>query len=357
MKRTENLNIGQITPIIAPEDMKQVFPVTDRMADFVTRSRGAIRDILYGRDSRIMAVVGPCSIHDPEAALDYARKLKTLADEIRDQIFVVMRVYFEKPRTTVGWKGLINDPDLDGTHEISKGLGVARSLLCEVTKLGLPTATETLDPISPQYLAALISWGAIGARTTESQIHREMASGLSFPVGIKNGTDGNMQIAFDAILAGNHPHSFLGISSNGRAAIVRTVGNPDLHLVLRGGNEGPNYSPENVAKAEELLKKAGVETPGIIIDCSHMNSYKDHTRQHEPLQSAVEQICRGDTSICGVMIESNLKAGNQPFPGDPKDLQYGVSITDKCVDWDTTEKMLKDARDKLKACNGRKSGK
>jgi 3-deoxy-7-phosphoheptulonate synthase len=352
MKRTNNLNVSGLTPIIAPADLKQVFPLSEAGAEFVTAARDRVKDILNNRDGRLMVVVGPCSIHDPRAALEYAGRLARLSKEIGDHLVVVMRVYFEKPRTTIGWKGLINDPDLNGTHQISKGLGVARSLLCAITELGLPVATEMLDPITPQYLSDLLSWGAIGARTTESQPHREMASGLSFPVGFKNGTDGSLQIAIDAMGAARHPHSFLGINREGRTAIVQTTGNPDVHMVLRGGNDKPNYYPEDILRTEDMLTRAGLNT-AIMVDCSHANSFKDHERQEEVLINAVDQISRGNRSICALMIESNLEGGNQPISRDPAQLRYGVSITDKCVDWATTERMLRHAREQLKRCGGR----
>jgi 3-deoxy-7-phosphoheptulonate synthase len=300
-----------------------------------------------------MVVVGPCSIHDPEAAVDYARRLARLSREVQDQLLLVMRVYFEKPRTTIGWKGLINDPDLNGTHQISKGLGVARRLLCQITDLGLPVATEMLDPITPQYLADLVSWGAIGARTTESQPHREMASGLSFPVGFKNGTDGGLQIALDAMGAALHPHSFLGINDAGRTAVVKTAGNPDVHIVLRGGRNTPNYSAADVRRTEELLRKAGLN-PAIMVDCSHANSAKDHARQEAVLMDVIEQIAQGTWSLCGLMVESNLEEGSQPLATPPAGLRYGVSVTDKCVDWTTTERMLRYAHRRLAECGGRR---
>jgi 3-deoxy-7-phosphoheptulonate synthase len=350
MKRTSNLRIRGLTPIIAPADLKQVFPLSQRAADVVTSSREQIQDILHNRDRRLMAVVGPCSIHDPRAALDYAERLAKLARELEDQLLLVMRVYFEKPRTTIGWKGLINDPDLNGTHQISKGLGVARSLLAAITDLELPIAGEMLDPITPHYLADMISWGAIGARTTESQTHREMASGLSFPVGFKNGTDGNLQIAIDAMRAALHPHSFLGINNEGRNAIVQTTGNNDVHIVLRGGNDKPNYFPEDIRRTEQLLSAAKINT-ATMVDCSHANSYKDHTRQEEVLVNVCEQIAAGNRTICAVMIESNLEAGSQAISADP--LRYGVSITDQCVDWATTERILRNAHRLLKGCGGR----
>jgi len=352
MKRTNNLRIRGLTPIIAPADLKQVFPLSVEGAEFVTSARQQVIDILAGRDRRMMAVVGPCSIHDARAARDYARHLAELGRELHDQLLLVMRVYFEKPRTTIGWKGLINDPDLNGTYQISKGLGVARGLLCSITELGLPVAGEMLDPVTPHYLADLVSWGAIGARTTESQTHREMASGLSFPVGFKNGTDGNLQIAIDAMGAARHSHSFLGINNEGRNSIVQTTGNEDVHIVLRGGNDKPNYYPEDIARTEQMLAKAGLDR-GIMVDCSHANSCKNHEKQEEVLQSVLDQIAGGSRSICSVMIESNLEAGNQPIPQNLADLKYGVSVTDKCVDWKTTERMLRHAHAVLKKCGGR----
>jgi 3-deoxy-7-phosphoheptulonate synthase len=358
MKRTSNLRIRGLTPIIAPCDLKQVFPQSVHGAEVVTRSREEFTNILGNRDNRLMIVVGPCSIHDPRAALDYAARLADLSSDLKDHLLLIMRVYFEKPRTTIGWKGLINDPDLTGTHQISKGLGIARGLLCAITELGVPVASEMLDPVTPHYLADMISWGAIGARTAESQTHREMASGLSFPVGFKNGTDGNLQIAIDARNAALHPHSFLGINNEGRNAIVQTTGNPDVHIVLRGGNGKPNYSAEDSRSTEEMLTSSGLSS-SIMVDCSHANSFKDHERQEEVLVNVIEQSVSGNRSICALMIESNLEAGSQPGPkvhDDLKRLKYGISITDKCVDWDTTERMLRHAYEKLRKCGGRKIG-
>lgn len=346
MVQTNNINVIDVAPIIAPQDLKQVFPLSLEGARFVSNSRNQVKAILHRQDHRLMAVVGPCSIHDPLAAIEYARRLSSLARELEDQLYIVMRVYFEKPRTTVGWKGLINDPDLDGSHQISKGLGVARQLFCAINQLSLPIASEMLDPITPQYLSDIISWGAIGARTTESQTHREMASGLSFPVGFKNGTDGSLRIALDAMAAALHAHSFLGINYEGRSSIVQTAGNPDVHIVLRGGHDGPNYFPEDIRATSSLLKDNGLP-PAIMVDCSHANSYKDHTRQGEVLESVVDQLMKDPEVISGVMIESNLNPGNQPIPDDLKKLKYGVSITDKCVDWETTEKMLRGAHQRL----------
>lgn len=351
MIRTSNLKVKSITPIIAPADLREVFPQSVEMGEFVSASRSHIKNILRGKDHRLMVVVGPCSVHDPKAAIDYAARLAKLANELSDQLFIIMRVYFEKPRTTVGWKGIINDPDMNGTHQISKGLGIARRLLSEITGLMLPVATEMLDPITPDYLSDFISWGAIGARTTESQTHREMASGLSFPVGFKNGTDGNLQIAIDAMNAALHSHSFLGINREGKTSIIQTTGNPDVHIVLRGGKK-PNYYAEDIKKSEELLEKGGL-FPTIMVDCSHGNSEKKHDLQPQVLDNVIGQIEAGNRSISGVMIESFLEAGNQPIPVDLSQLKYGVSITDKCIDWKTTEDILRKAHDRLKACGGR----
>lgn len=353
MIKTNNLKIKSITPIIAPADLRQVFPMNIGGSEFIASSREQIKNILRGTDNRLMVVVGPCSIHDPLGAIDYAQRLSALAAELSDQLFLIMRVYFEKPRTTVGWKGLINDPDMDGSHMISKGLGVARNLLCKMTELRLPVANEMLDPITPEYLADMICWGAIGARTTESQTHRELASGLSFPIGFKNGTDGNMQIAIDAMIAALHAHSFLGINREGLTSIVQTTGNPDVHIVLRGSGKKPNYGPEDILKTEEMLAKAGL-LPTIMVDCSHGNSEKNHEKQAAVLDAVVGQIEGGNRSISGVMIESYLQAGNQSIAADHSALKYGVSITDKCIDWETTERILRDAHARLKKCGGRR---
>ena len=352
MIKTNNLNVKSITPVIAPTDLRLVYPLSMEASEFVSVSRTQIKNILKGQDRRLMVVVGPCSIHDPKAAIEYGERLAALSAELSDQLFLVMRVYFEKPRTTVGWKGLINDPDMNGTHLISKGLGIARGLLCTITGLKLPVATETLDPITPEYMADLLSWGAIGARTTESQTHREIASGLSFPIGFKNGTDGNLQIAIDAMKSALHSHSFLGINREGKTAIIQTAGNPDVHIVLRGSNKKPNYMPEDIKKTEEMLEKADL-FPTIMVDCSHGNSAKDHERQPLVMQDVLDQISAGNRSISGVMIESNLEAGSQNIPVDLSQLKYGVSITDKCIDWKTTEQMLRNAHRQLKACGGR----
>lgn len=347
MIKTNNLKITSITPIIAPAELRQVFPLSEKDRAFVSRSREQIKNIIQRRDKRLIVVVGPCSIHDTEAALEYAGKLAKLSRSVEDQLLLVMRVYFEKPRTTVGWKGLINDPDMNKTHLISKGLGIARGLLSKMTALEVPVATEMLDPITPEYLTDMISWGAIGARTTESQTHRELASGLSFPIGFKNGTDGNLQIAIDAMKAAQHQHSFLGINREGRTSIIQTSGNPDVHIVLRGGSKRVNYRPEDIAYTEEQLNKNGL-TPTIMVDCSHGNSNKDYNKQPEVLDCVVDQLLAGNSSISGVMIESNLECGNQKIPADISQLKYGVSITDACIDWATTEQILLGAHAKLK---------
>ena len=353
MVRTNNLKITGLTPLIAPADLKQVLPLSEPAAEFVASAREQIQDILWGRNSRMMVVVGPCSIHDPKAALEYAERLAKINNELKDQLLLVMRVYFEKPRTTIGWKGLINDPDLNGTHQISKGLGIARKLMLDITAMGLPVATEMLDPITPQYMADTISWGAIGARTTESQTHREMSSGLSFPVGFKNGTDGSLQIAIDAMGAACHPHNFIGVNREGRISIVKTTGNPDVHIVLRGGNDQPNYQAADIAQVMQKLGKSGIKT-SIMVDCSHANSHKDHTRQEAVMNDVMEQVANGNSNIGSLMIESFLEEGNQKMADKLEDLTYGVSITDKCVNWATTERMLRHAHAKLQECGGRK---
>jgi len=346
MIKTNNLKITAITPIIAPADLRQVFPLSAVRAEFVNKSRQSLKNILHRQDQRLMVVVGPCSIHDTHCAVDYARRLAALARRVDDQLMLVMRVYFEKPRTTVGWKGLINDPDMNGSHLISKGLGIARNLLIKLTELEVPVANEMLDPITPEYVADMISWGAIGARTTESQTHREMSSGLSFPVGFKNGTDGNLQIAIDAMKAAQHQHSFLGINREGRTSIIQTSGNPDVHIVLRGGSNKVNYLPEDIIHTEEMLLKNGL-FPTIMVDCSHGNSNKDYLKQPEVLENVVKQVVDGNSSISGVMIESNIVGGNQKISEDLDKMTYGVSITDACIDWDTTERILLEAHKSL----------
>ena len=344
MKRTENLNIVDVFPLTSPKKLKEKLPVSENAADTVIQARNTIKRVLAGEERRLLMIVGPCSIHDPEAARDYALRLKKLAVEVSETILIVMRVYFEKPRTTVGWKGLINDPDLDGSHKINKGIELARKILLETNNLGLPCATETLDPITPQYLADLISWSAIGARTTESQTHREMASGLSMPVGFKNGTDGGLNVALNAMNSALQQHHFLGINPEGISSVIQTSGNPHVHLVLRGGNNGPNYDAVSVHIAADALASGGLPK-AIMIDCNHANSGKDPSRQELVLRNTIMQIKDGDQSIIGTMIESNINGGNQPIK--PK-MRYGVSVTDACLDWENTHRIILDAHTALK---------
>ncbi|MCS5545407.1 MAG: 3-deoxy-7-phosphoheptulonate synthase [SAR324 cluster bacterium] len=344
MKRTENLNIVDVFPLTSPKKLKEKLPVSENAADTVIQARNTIKRVLAGEERRLLMIVGPCSIHDPEAARDYALRLKKLAVEVSENILIVMRVYFEKPRTTVGWKGLINDPDLDGSHKINKGIELARKILLEINNLGLPCATETLDPITPQYLADLISWSAIGARTTESQTHREMASGLSMPVGFKNGTDGGLNVALNAMNSALQQHHFLGINPEGISSVIQTSGNPHVHLVLRGGNNGPNYDAVSVHIAANALASGGLPK-AIMIDCNHANSGKDPSRQELVLRNTIMQIKDGDQSIIGTMIESNINGGNQLIK--PK-MKYGVSVTDACLDWENTHRIILDAHTALK---------
>jgi 3-deoxy-7-phosphoheptulonate synthase len=336
--QTDDVRIERLKPLIPPAILMEELPITEEISGLVARSREGISRILGGGDDRLVVVVGPCSIHDPEAGLEYARRLKALADELREDLLVVMRVYFEKPRTIVGWKGLINDPHLDGSFAINEGLHRARGFLLDVGRLGLPAGTEFLDPISPQFIADLVSWGAIGARTSESQVHRELASGLSMPVGFKNGTDGTVQIAIDAIRSAAHPHQFLSVTKQSVAAIVVTYGNPDCHVILRGGESGPNYAAEHVARVAEGLGRANL-APRIMVDCSHANSNKDHHRQPAVTRDLCHQIASGSRELFGVMMESFLVEGRQNVePG--KQLVYGQSITDACMDWETTAPLL-----------------
>jgi 3-deoxy-7-phosphoheptulonate synthase len=342
MQPTNNLRVRQTSRLTAPSALKLSLPMTESANRTVVNGRCDVQRILNQQDPRLLVVIGPCSIHDPAAAMEYAERLNRLRTELQDTLFLVMRVYFEKPRTTIGWKGLINDPHLDGTYDIETGLRTARQLLLQINELGLPAGTEFLDPITPQYLADLVTWAAIGARTTESQTHREMASGLSMPVGFKNGTDGGLQIAIDAMKAAMHPHNFLGIDPDGVTSMVRTTGNPDGHVVLRGGRLATNYDAASIASAVEQLKKSQLR-PALMVDCSHANSGKLHTRQEEVLQNAVAQRAEGNTAVIGLMVESHLNDGNQPIPANLSELKYGVSITDACVGWDTTERMLRHA--------------
>ena len=343
----DDVNLQSIHPLVTPAELKTELPLTESAYQTVLHGRETIRNILDGKDKRIFVVIGPCSIHDPVAAHEYADRLKVLSDKIKDSIYIVMRVYFEKPRTTVGWKGLINDPDMNDSFNIEKGLRIGRKLLVELNEKGLPCATEALDPNSPQYYQDLISWSAIGARTTESQTHREMSSGLSSPVGFKNGTDCGLTVATNAMQSVKHGHHFLGLNNQGQVSVIRTSGNPYAHVVLRGGNGKPNYDAGSVAEAEAALAKAKVSTK-IMIDTSHANSNKDPFLQPLVLKNITEQIIDGNKSIIGIMVESHLKGGRQEIPENLCDLEYGKSVTDGCIDWDTTEKVLLEMHEALK---------
>jgi len=337
---TDDLRIKAINPLISPAVLNYYLPISQTAAELVSDTRRQAKDILHGKDDRLMVVIGPCSIHDPEAAIEYGEKLKPLIEKHSEDLLIVMRVYFEKPRTTVGWKGLINDPHLDGSFDINRGLRIARDLLLKLADKGIPAGTEFLDTISPQYIADLITWGAIGARTTESQIHRELASGLSMPVGFKNGTGGSVQLALDAIGASSKPHHFLSVTKQGVSAIVSTAGNDTCHLILRGGSNGPNYDADSISEAIAGLAKQGLPE-NLMVDCSHGNSKKDYRNQPLVVQSIAEQIEGGSQSITSVMIESNLVEGNQSLgEGDLSKLTHGQSVTDACISWDTTEEVL-----------------
>lgn len=346
MHRTQNLYVKEIVRLLSPRELKTQLPSDEAIAATVARSRERIIRILRQEDPRVLVVIGPCSIHERKSALEYAQRLNAMRKEFAGCLEIVMRVYFEKPRTIIGWKGLINDPHLDGSQDIEAGLKIARELLLEIVGMGLPAATEFLDPIVPQYIADLISWAAIGARTTESQTHREMASGLSMPVGLKNSTDGSLQVAIDAMGATRHPHSFLGINEDGVTSIVRTMGNPHAHVVLRGGRAKTNYDAESIRTAEEKLISEKLQ-PVLMVDCSHANSEKKFARQEDVWKSVIRQRTEGTRSVIGLMVESNLFEGNQPIPKKLKDLQYGVSITDSCIGWETTERMLRWAAENL----------
>ena len=336
----ENINIGEEQPILTPEELKQIYPLSKKMIETVSTGQQTVKNILNGSDKRQLMVVGPCSIHDIKAAKEYAVKLKGLADKYANDLYIVMRVYFEKPRTTVGWQGFINDPDMDDTYKIDKGLKLSRELLSYIAELGLPAAGEALDIVTPPYIQDLFSWTAIGARTTESQSHRKMASGLSAAVGFKNGTDGNIDIAISALEATAAPHNFISINPEGQVSIVRTLGNKDTHIILRGGTE-PNYDEKHIKNYESILEKKGLRK-SIMIDCSHANSLKNAKNQQVVLQNVAQQIKAGNSSIIGLMIESNLHFGKQSIPADLSTLQYGVSVTDECVGWEDTENMLED---------------
>jgi 3-deoxy-7-phosphoheptulonate synthase len=339
LKKTSDLRIRFVDPLISPRELKDCYPLPDDSADTVMESRAVIQRILARKEERLLAVVGPCSIHDYKAAIDYAERLAELKKRIEQRIYLLMRVYFEKPRTTIGWRGLIIDPSLDGSYRISEGLALARRLLIEITGMGVPAATEMLDPIVPQYVDDLISWAAIGARTTESQTHRNMVSGLSMPVGFKNGTDGNLQIAIDAMASARHPHHFIGIDQEGKTSVLGTNGNTDTHIILRGSRTGSNYRKPEIVYAAELLKEAGF-LPSIMVDCSHGNSDKHADRQEEVLRSLLESRSSGCREVIGFMMESNLYGGRQEIPRDPSQLKYGVSITDPCLSWEKTEQLL-----------------
>jgi 3-deoxy-7-phosphoheptulonate synthase len=347
MQRTEDLNVVALDVMPTPDEVKAKLPLTEKAADTVVSGRRTIEAILDGRDHRLFAVVGPCSIHDPVAGLDYARRLRKLADEVSGTMFMVMRVYFEKPRTSVGWKGFINDPYMDDSFRVDEGMERARRFLLDVNEIGLPAATEALDPTAPQYLGDLIAWTAIGARTSESQTHREMSSGLSTPVGFKNGTDGDVETAVNAILSASAPHAFLGINGQGRSAVVRTRGNPYGHLVLRGGGGRPNFDTVSISLAEQALAKAKLPQ-NVVVDCSHANSWKKPEMQPLVMRDVVHQIREGNRSVVGFMVESFIEAGNQPIPEDLSKLKYGCSVTDGCVSWATTEEMLRAAHQVLK---------
>jgi len=344
----DNVNVEAMVEIPSPEEVQERLPLTDSAAATILGGRNAIRAILERKDPRLFIVVGPCSIHDPAAALEYAGRLRRLAEEVRDTLVLVMRVYFEKPRTSIGWKGFVNDPRMDDSFRIDEGILRARELLMQLAEIGLPTASEALDPICPQYLSELISWYAIGARTTESQTHREMASGLSAPVGFKNGTDGGLEVAINAIQSAALPHGFLGVNQAGRTSVIRSTGNRHGHLVLRGGGGRPNYDTVSVRLAENSLGRAKLPL-SIVVDCSHANSMKDHALQPLVFNDCVHQILEGNRSIVGLMIESNLEAGNQPIPDDLSKLRHGVSVTDPCIDWRTTEEVLRRAHRDLGA--------
>ena len=347
MAQLHNINIQQIRPLPSPREYQERWPITDSITQTVAQGREAIADILSGRDDRLLIIAGPCSIHDTQAGLEYAGRLKELADRFQDRLLIAMRVYFEKPRTTVGWKGLVYDPYLRGSIDMSEGLHMAREFLLKVSEMGLLATTEFLDPIIPQYLADLISWAAIGARTSESQTHRQMASGLSMPVGFKNGTGNSIQLAVDAVVSAQASHGFLGVDSEGQAAVVITKGNPDCHVVLRGGSRGPNYNADSIAEAVALIHHAGLRTQ-LVVDCSHGNSDKDYTKQSIAFRSAVEQRLNGNPNIAGLMLESHLIEGGQKLDeSDPSKLQYGISITDTCIGWEETVGLLTDTYDSM----------
>ena len=355
MYKTQDLHVVENRPLLAPNQLLSQLPLTETAAALVAQTRDRIRNIMHNEDRRLLVIVGPCSVHDVDAAYEYAQKLVTLREKFADQLEIVMRVYFEKPRTSIGWKGLINDPHLDGSYDINEGLRLARKLLLDLAELGLPSATELLDPITPQYIADVIAWTAIGARTTESQTHREMASGLSMPIGFKNNTNGSLDAASNAMLSASQPHHFLGINGDGHASIVSTTGNADGHLVLRGGKQGPNYEKSFVDSAAQALVDKNLN-PRIMVDCSHANANKDHNRQVTVLSNVAQQVRDGSQHLLGVMIESHLVAGNQPIRKQLSELTYGQSITDACVDIDTTHGMLEQLSAAVAKANAVKVG-
>lgn len=348
MQTTQFINIISTVPLVSPRVIREELPQSEAANRTVIEGREAVARILRGEDRRLLVVVGPCSIHDEAAGMEYAERLVKLYREVEERVMIIMRVYFEKPRTTIGWKGLINDPYMDGTFDIAAGLRKARKMMLKVAEMGLPAGTEMLDPISPPYLTDLVTWASIGARTTESQTHRQMASGLSMPIGYKNSTDGDIQIAIDAMEASRHSHSFLGIDLDGQTCVVHTKGNPLGHLILRGGRTGPNYDCDSIARAAAQLQERGIHY-GIMVDCSHANSNKQYWRQEEVWRNVVDQMVSGCDSLAGLMLESNLFEGSQKIPDDLSQLQYGVSITDGCLGWEKTEELIRYASDALKS--------
>ena len=347
MSKTSDLHVASAIPLLAPRELKERLPITDDSAETVLRSREAIAAILSDRDPRLIAVVGPCSIHDPRAAAEYARRIKGLQEEVSDVFLIIMRVYFEKPRTALGWRGLILDPNLDGSYDIDRGLHVAREILLSATGIGVPAGSEMLDPIIPQYIDDLVSWASIGARTIESQTHREMASGLSMPVGFKNGTDGSIETAVNAMVSSLRPHSFIGIDQQGNTAVINTTGNDVVHVILRGGRSGANYHSWDIVRVEEMLRRRNLPN-NILVDCSHGNSGKDPSRQPAVLTDVIEQRAQGRKSIKGIMLESNLVGGRQDYTGNVQSLVYGQSLTDACMDWGETENTIRSAAEKLR---------
>jgi len=339
MRKVNDLHIDNVQPLIPPIELKQRFPLSDESAELVYESRETVKKIISREDPRILGIIGPCSIHDTQGALEYAHKLNELREQVKDRIYIIMRVYFEKPRTTLGWRGLIVDPLLDGSYDIAFGLETARKTLLEITSLGLPAGSEMLDPYVPQYIDDLVSWAAIGARTTESQTHRNLASGLSMPVGFKNGTSGNLELAVNAMESATHPASFIGIDAEGNTSVLNTTGNDVCHLILRGGRGGPNYHEEDVENAEEMMRKAKL-SPSVVVDCSHENSGKKSPRQQRVLRSIIDQVSHGQPVLSGFMLESNLFEGSQKIPEDLSLLKYGVSVTDECIGWEETKRIV-----------------